>query len=260
MSLSLENEMQKRGICVIIPTYNNQPFLTQVLDSVLQYTTSVIVVDDGSTDATQTVLAHYQSQITCLSYSPNKGKGYAFNRGFDKAEKLGFSYAITMDSDGQHLAEDLPLFVEAIKKNPEAMIIGSRALKQKNMPRKNTFANQFSNFWFTVQTGIKLPDTQTGFRLYPLARMRGMRTFTHRYEAELELLVRAAWKNIPLIPIPIQVYYPKENERITHFRPSIDFLRISMLNTLFVFGAVFYGYPSMFFHKFAQYKKSISKT
>jgi glycosyltransferase involved in cell wall biosynthesis len=233
-------------ICIVIPTYNNQQFLMPVLDAVLKYTASVIVVNDGSTDSTNEVLAHYQSQINIVSYSPNRGKGYAIGRGFDKAEELGFSHVITMDSDGQHLAGDLPLFVEAIEKNPKALIIGSRLLKQKNMPGKNTFANKFSNFWFTLQTGIKLPDTQTGFRLYPLEQMKGMRSFTSRYEAELELLVRAAWSNIPLIPIPIHVYYPEKSERVSHFRPGMDFFRISLLNTLFVFVAIFYGYPSRF--------------
>ncbi|GHS85882.1 hypothetical protein FACS1894201_06120 [Bacteroidia bacterium] len=237
------------NICIIIPTYNNQQFLKQALDAVLHYSIPVIVVNDGSTDMTNEILEDYQSKLTIFSYFPNKGKGYALNRGFDKAEELGFSYAITMDSDGQHLAEDLPLFVEAITNNPDAMIIGSRSLKQENMPTKNTFANKFSNFWFVVQTGIKLPDTQTGFRLYPLKQMRGMRAFTSRYEAELELLVRAAWRNIPLIPIPIQVYYPEKGERITHFRPCVDFLRISLLNTIFVFTAIVYGYPSRFFKR-----------
>jgi len=233
-------------ICVIIPTYNNQKTLAQTIDTVLRYTTSVIVVNDGSTDATEEILTQYQSQINIVSYSTNKGKGYALNRGFDKAESLGFSYAITMDSDGQHLPEDLQLFIETITKNPDAMIIGSRSFKHKNMPEGNTFANKFSNFWFAVQTGIRLPDTQTGFRLYPLAKMKGMRAFTDRYEAELELLVRSAWKNIRLIPISIQVYYPEKSERVTHFRPGIDFLRISLLNTLFVFVAILYGYPSRF--------------
>jgi len=233
-------------ICVIIPTYNNQKTLAQTIDAVLQYVPSVIVVNDGSTDATEEILTQYQSQINIVSYSTNKGKGYALNRGFDKAESLGFSYAITMDSDGQHLPEDLPLFIETITKNPDAMIIGSRSFKHKNMPEGNTFANKFSNFWFAVQTGICLPDTQTGFRLYPLAKMKGMRAFTDRYEAELELLVRSAWKNIRLIPVSIQVYYPEKSERVTHFRPGIDFLRISLLNTLFVFVAILYGYPSRF--------------
>jgi glycosyltransferase involved in cell wall biosynthesis len=246
MNLTVENEMKKWGVCVIIPTYNNERFLSAVVDAVLQYTSAIIVVNDGSTDGTNERLKRYQSSITVVSYPKNRGKGYALRAGFDKAEALGFSYAITMDSDGQHEASDLPSFMEALKTHPEAMIIGSRCLTQENMPKKNTFANRFSNFWFTLQTGRKLPDTQTGFRLYPLAEMRGMRSFTSRYEAELELLVRSAWRNIPQIPAPIQVHYLPEGERVTHFRPGIDFLRISLLNTCFVFGAVFYGYPSRF--------------
>jgi glycosyltransferase involved in cell wall biosynthesis len=244
MELPLENEMRSLGVCVIIPTYNNGRILPSVLDATLSHTSSVIVVNDGSTDETDKVLAQYQPTVKIVSCRKNKGKGYALSRGFDKAEELGFRYAVTLDSDGQHAISDLPLFLEAIKKHPEAMVIGSRKLKQENMPQKNTFANQFSNFWFTLQTGRKLPDTQTGFRLYPLAAMKKMRPFTSRYEAELELLVRSAWRNIPQIPVAIQVHYPPKEERITHFRPGVDFLRISLLNTCFVFLALCYGYPS----------------
>jgi glycosyltransferase involved in cell wall biosynthesis len=258
MELALENEMKRIGVCVVIPTYNNSRFLPAVLDAVCSCTSSVIVVNDGSTDDTSEVLKRYPLSIEAISYPKNKGKGYALSRGFDRAEVLGFRYAITLDSDGQHAISDLSLFIEAIKQHPDAMIIGSRALKQENMPRKNTFANQFSNFWFALQTGRRLPDTQTGFRLYPLAAMRKMRPFTSRYEAELEMLVRAAWRNIPQIPIPIQVHYPPEGERITHFRPGADFLRISLLNTCFVILALSYGYPSRFIRKITRKKQSLA--
>jgi glycosyltransferase involved in cell wall biosynthesis len=236
-------------LCAVIPTYNNEKTLAQVIASVMEQALPIIVVNDGSTDGTDEKLKDFEGKITVVSYKKNRGKGYALRCGFDKARALGFEYALTIDADGQHYASDIPLFMGELRKNPNAMMIGSRLLKQKNMPEKNTFANKFSNFWFAVQTGIKLPDTQTGFRLYPLLRMKGMRPFTSRYEAELELLVRAAWRNIPLISIPINVYYPDKSERVTHFRPSIDFLRISLLNTLFVFGAIFYGYPSIFFRR-----------
>jgi glycosyltransferase involved in cell wall biosynthesis len=250
MKLSLENEMKRLGVCVIIPTYNNARFLPSVLDAVLSRTASVIVVNDGSTDETERILERYQSSVKTVSCPNNRGKGYALGQGFDKAEEMGFRYAITLDSDGQHSLNDLPLFVEALKKHPGAMIIGSRRLTQENMPKKNTFANRFSNFWFAVQTGRRLPDTQTGFRLYPLAAMKKMRPFTSRYEAELELLVRSAWRNIPQIPLSISVHYPPKGERITHFRPGADFLRISLLNTCLVCLAVCYGYPSRLIRSF----------
>ncbi|MDR2118490.1 MAG: glycosyltransferase [Tannerellaceae bacterium] len=242
----LEAEMRQLSICVVIPTYNNAQYLPGVLDEVLRYTSSVIVVNDGSTDRTSKLLESCRSRISLVSYPRNRGKGYALGRGFDQAEALGYTYAITMDSDGQHLASDLPRFVEAIGKYPDSMIIGSRELRQTNMPSGNTFANVFSNFWFMVQTGLRLPDTQTGFRLYPLGKMKGMRAFTSKYEAELELLVRSAWRNIRQIPIGIQVCYPPAGKRVTHFRPGMDFFRISLLNTVLVPLAILYGYPSRF--------------
>lgn len=104
------------------------------------------------------------------------------------------------------------------------------------MPGTNTFANKFSNFWFAVQTGIRLPDTQTGMRIYPLQRLHGLSLLTSRYEAELELLVFAAWSNEKIIPVPVRVYYPSAEERISHFRPAYDFTRISILNTFLCFG------------------------
>ncbi|MCL2132041.1 MAG: glycosyltransferase family 2 protein [Lentimicrobiaceae bacterium] len=239
--------MNYQDICVVIPTYNNEKTLAAVIDSVLEYTVAVVVVNDGSTDLTYSILDSYKEKIRLVSYPENKGKGYALKCGFDCAEKMGCKYVLTLDSDGQHFAEDIPLFVEMNKKHPDALIVGNRNLTQDNMPKKNTFANRFSNFWFALQTGTQLPDTQTGYRLYPLEKMKKLRPLTSRYEAELEMLVRCAWRGIKLISIPIQVYYPPENERISHFRPGVDFLRISLLNSLFVFLAVIYGYPSIFF-------------
>ncbi|GHT18162.1 hypothetical protein FACS189429_4080 [Bacteroidia bacterium] len=231
-------------ICVLVPTYNNARFLKSTLEDILQYAENVIVVNDGSTDETVEILKNFSEKITVFSYPGNRGKGYALRKSFDIAENQGFRYAITMDSDGQHLGCDLPIFYEKILQNADSVIIGSRQLKQKNMPAGNTFANKFSNFWFTVQTGKRLPDTQTGFRLYPLHKMNGMRPFFSRYESELELLVRLAWRNINIIPVKINVRYP--TDRITHFRPFADFLRISILNAFFCILAVIYGYPKKF--------------
>lgn len=243
-SVAIRSKMKQLSICVIIPTYNNQPFLNEVLNAVLQYTSSVIVVNDGSTDGTEETLRHYRFDIETISYYPNRGKGYALRQGFDKAKTLGFSYALTMDSDGQHEASDIPKFIDAVQNHPDSLIIGSRNLQQENMPSKNIFANKFSNFWFAVQTGLRLPDTQTGFRLYPLVKMEGLRTLSSRYEAELELLIRSAWRNIPLQAVSIQVKYLPEGLRVTHFRPVVDFLRISILNTIAVCVAIFYIYPA----------------
>ena len=244
----LYDRINQLQLCVVIPTYNNEKTLARVLNDVLNYTSSVIVVNDGSTDGTIQILNGFAGKIEVVSYSKNKGKGHALKCGFNRAEKLGYKSAITLDSDGQHCADNIRSFVKLAGENPHALLVGQRVVEGR-MPSGNNFANKFSNFWFTVQTGRKLQDTQNGFRLYPLAAMKGIRPYTSRYEAELELLVRSAWKDIPILPVPVHVYYPPNEERVSHFRPGKDFLRISLLNTCFVFLAIIYGYPSMLCRK-----------
>lgn len=230
--------------CVIIPCYNNVKTVGDVVKSVLEYTENVIVVFDGCTDGSQKCV----SNVHTIDYQPNKGKGKALETAFSYAIERGFKYAITMDADGQHYADDLPKFFEAIENQKGAMIMGCRQMKQDNKPAANTFANKFSNFWFAIQTGRKISDTQTGFRAYPLYKMGRIRLFSSRYEGELEFIIRIAWKNIRFYSIPINVYYPPVNERVTHFRKGTDFTRISILNTIMCFVSILYGYPSRFFH------------
>ena len=137
----------------------------------------------------------------------------------------------------------IPLLVKENEKSPSSIIVGCRNLTEENMPRQNTFANRFSNFWFRLQTGVNLSDTQSGYRLYPLASLRGLSLITSRYEAELELLVYASWAGVQIKSVPVKVYYPPAEERVSHFRPIYDFVRISILNTILCIAALFYGYP-----------------
>jgi uncharacterized protein (DUF2062 family) len=123
------------------------------------------------------------------------------------------------------------------------------------MPGKNTFANKFSNFWFTLETGIRLSDTQSGFRLYPLHKLKGLRFFTTKYEFELEVIVQAAWRNIQVVNIPVKVYYPPRGERVSHFRPLHDFTRISLLNTVLVLVAFLWYWPRKLINKHVIHSK-----
>lgn len=258
-AIATRTTMQQLKVCVVMPTYNNGGTLREVVERVLAYCADVIVVNDGCTDASAEILASFGERITVVDYGRNRGKGYALKQGFKKAKEKGFNYAITLDSDGQHFPEDIPLFIEALLTaghdpltrtgNSNALIVGSRNLNQENMPGGNTFANKFSNFWFKTQTGISLPDTQTGYRLYPLKHMPSLALLTSRYEAELELLVFSAWRGIDLIPVKINVFYPKGEERVTHFRPFWDFFRISVLNTVLCVVALVYGWPSRLIRK-----------
>lgn len=236
----IQNKFEELRACVIIPTYNNEKTLIRVIDEVLQWTNHVIVVNDGSTDSTSHLLST-RSDVMQIHFDHNKGKGKALLNGFRYAISQGYHYAITIDSDGQHYADDLPVFIAALEQNGEAVIIGARNMDQVSVPGKSSFGNKFSNFWFRVETGINCPDTQSGYRLYPLRPIRRMKFFSPKYEFEIEVLVRLAWKNIPVLPVPVKVYYGAE--RVSHFRPFKDFSRISVLNTVLVLITFLYIKP-----------------
>jgi len=226
--------------CIIVPTYNNCNTLKRVLDSILAYTSDIIVVNDGSNDRTADILANYP-QLTQIHHPQNSGKGTALRNGFKKAIEMQFDYAITIDSDGQHFASDILQFIDAVEMEPGTLLIGNRNMLQPGIPKKSSFGNQFSNFWFWFETGIRMEDTQSGYRLYPLQRIP-QKYCTNKFEFEIEVIVRSAWKGIPVKNIPIQILYDPA-ERVSHFRPFKDFTRISILNTVLVVMALFYIKP-----------------
>lgn len=238
----LSQLFRERGICVVIPTYNNVGSIQRVVTEAQQFCSDIIVVDDGSTDGTTATLRSIPG-ITIEALPHNRGKGHALLTGFRRALQKGFAHAITMDADGQHYPSDLPRFLQANIDHPGSLIVGSRQFGDAVRSKGSVFANRFSNFWFFVQTGRRLPDTQTGFRLYPLRRLHFLSLLTSRYEAELELLVGASWAGISLVDIPVNVFYPPAAERVSHFRPRADFLRITLLNCVLCLLAVVVGLP-----------------
>ena len=235
-------------ICVIIPTYNNHKTLQRVIDGVLHYTNQIIVVNDGSTDTTKSILEKYNS-LEVLHLPKNKGKGNALSLGFKKAKELHYHHAITIDSDGQHFPDDISTFITALEKESKpVLLIGNRNMNQDGIPKKSSFGNAFSNFWFWFETGIKLDDTQSGYRLYPLQNIP-KKFFTNKFEFEIEVIVRTAWKGVAVKNIPIKILYDP-NERVSHFRPFKDFTRISVLNTVLVIITILYIKPRDFFRSF----------
>lgn len=230
--------------CVLIPTYNNDKTLRKVIEGVLVYSVKddVIVINDGATDSTKEILDSYGDKIILIDYPKNKGKGHALKLGFKEAIKRGFANAITIDSDGQHYPDDIPLFIEEAINSPGTLLMGARNMDQEGVPGKSSFGNRFSNFWFNLETGINLPDTQTGFRLYPLMPLQRIKLFTTKFETEIEVIVKMAWRNVPIKPVNIRVKYDPD-ERVSHFRPFKDFTRISILNTYFVTLTLLYYLP-----------------
>ena len=238
---------------VVVPTYNNAGTLSDVLHGILEYIPDVIVVNDGSTDSTSEVLGGFGDSVTVIAHERNMGKGNALKTGLKAAKEKGWRYAITIDSDGQHFPSDIPLFLDEIRKTPDALLVGARDIAADNMPGKNTFANRFSNFWYRLETGNALTDTQSGFRLYPLRKtdFSGW-WYTGKYEFELEAIVFASWNGTVVRNIPVKVHYQPPEERISHFRPFRDFSRISVLNTLLVLVCLLWICPRNFFRSLSR--------
>lgn len=254
MNKDLINQL---SLCVLIPTYNNERTLKRVIEGVLKHTNNVIIINDGSTDNTAKILESY-SNLEIITIADNTGKGHALREGFKKAFVLGYDFAITIDSDGQHFPEDIPVFINVLStsKNKNLLLIGARNMDQAGIPGKSSFGNKFSNFWFWFETGIRLTDTQSGFRLYPLKAIENLNLFTTKFELEIEVIVKAAWHGVEIKNIPIQILYDK-HERVSHFRPFKDFTRISVLNTYLVFLTFFYIKPRDLFRKLK--KKGIKR-
>lgn len=246
----MRKELTDRGICVIIPTFNNAGTIVDVVARSKEQCDDVIVVCDGCTDGTPALLRSMDNPPDIVEYSPNRGKGAALVKGLRHARAKGFAYAITLDGDGQHFPEDIPLFLEANRRHPDALIVGGRQnLDSVERSAGSRFANAFANFWFFVQTLCPLKDTQSGYRLYPLRRLPCLRLVTSRYESELELLVLSSWRGVRIESVPVRVHYPSKELRVSHFRPAKDFSRIFCLNTLLCLLVPLYAFPRLLCRK-----------
>ncbi|MCQ3949775.1 MAG: hypothetical protein DPW14_08140 [Planctomycetes bacterium] len=215
------------GYCIVIPTYNNRTTVTDVVRRALALAQTVIVVDDGCSDGTAELLKDLP--IVLVRHRRNRGKGVALRSGFAKALELGYTHALTMDSDAQHYPEEAPKLIAASRASPDAIVIGVRDMTGVHVPSISTFGRQFSNFWMRLATGVDAGDTQSGFRIYPLRHVTRLFCFSRRFTFECELLVRAAWGGCPIVTVPVRVHYPPKSERVSHFNPVWDNVRYFFL-------------------------------
>ncbi|MEE2773157.1 MAG: DUF2062 domain-containing protein [Bacteroidota bacterium] len=240
-----QERFDKFNCCVLVPTYNNAGTLQQVLTDLENYTTNILVVNDGSTDGTAKILSDNKN-VDFRTHSRNKGKGMALKTGFQFAREMGYEYAITIDSDGQHYPDDLDVFLRELENrkpgSPEMLLVGDRNMGSDGIPGKSSKGNRFSSFWYLVVTGSELHDTQSGYRLYPLKVLETMTLYTRKFELEIEVLVKSYWRKVDVRNIPIKVMYQKEG-RVSHFRPFWDIVRITLLYMWFVLVSFFYIHP-----------------
>lgn len=210
-------------VLVGIPAYNCEHSVAAVVGQCLSHLADVLVIDDGSQDATGAAAGHAGARV--LFHSTNMGKGAAIATAAGEALRGGFSALLTLDGDGQHDADDLPQFLQAHRASPDTLWVGWRKEALRCAPSARRFGNRFSNQALELLSGVRLPDTQCGMRLYPASLLRRVSLQGSRYEAEAELLVRAAAMHWDMRALPVRVRFP-DGRATSHYRPWLDTARI----------------------------------
>jgi glycosyltransferase involved in cell wall biosynthesis len=212
--------LDKMRTCVVIPTYNEAREIGKLVNEIRRQNLTVLVIDDGSSDNTQELARKNGAEV--LRNETNLGKGASLIRGFDYALENNFDAVITMDGDGQHLPQDLPAFVRLAQDSDAAIIIGNRMGKTKAMPVIRVLTNRFMSWLISIVAGQEIPDSQCGYRLIKKEILREVRFQTRRFEAESEILIKAARLGFKIGSVPIRTVYSTEKSRIN---PVVDTLR-----------------------------------
>jgi len=225
---------------IIIPVYNHGSRIVEVIHQACGLGLPVFVIDDGSTDSTAANIEKL-SGITVIRHPVNLGKGAAIITGLAAAEKKKCDYGVTLDGDGQHNPEDAKELLRGIGSDEKVIVIGCRQgmEKEQNAPWTSRFGRKFSNFWVWAAGGPRVMDSQSGFRLYPVPEVLQLGVKAKRYQFEVEILVKARQQGIIIREVPVGVIYQPKGERISHFRPWLDFCRNSATFSRLIFTRFF---------------------
>ncbi|MEN6320123.1 MAG: glycosyltransferase family 2 protein [Syntrophaceae bacterium] len=226
--------MDTGRVAVVIPVYNHEGRVAQVVREALNLQMPLFVVDDGSTDSTYDRIKDIPS-VTIIRHGMNKGKGAAIMTGFAAALPSA-DWVVTLDADGQHHPENAWDLIRAVPPDERPIIVGKReGMGHSHVPWTSRFGRLFSNFWVQASGGPDISDTQSGFRLYPLPESMHLNVKARRFQFEVEILVKAKWQGIPVLETPVQVTYESEGERISHYRGFVDFCRNTGTFTRLIF-------------------------
>lgn len=216
-------------IVVLIPAYNEAATIRGLVERALKIVPNVVVVDDGSSDATASQLEGLP--ITLLHNERNLGKAASLWKGFDHALAHGAQLVVTLDGDGQHSPDDIGRLLNTARRFPDSIVIGARLHDKKNFPPRRYYANQFARFWISWAAGYSIADTQSGFRVYPamlLKRLTQRDVSWNGFVFESEILIAAGSIGVKSVAVAIPGIYPKL-ARASHFRPVYDIARIVLM-------------------------------
>jgi glycosyltransferase involved in cell wall biosynthesis len=219
----MRHETGMKGTYVVIPAFNEAKTIRAVVDAVLACDVDrVIVVDDGSSDGTAAQLRDLDLEIH--GHAANLGKGFALASGMQRALGLGAARVVTLDADGQHSAADIHRLEQAARHNPNAVVIAARLRARERAPVVRRFANDVADFWISWACGRRVPDSQSGFRLYPAAMLRQLGTRPRPNEGfafETAVLIDAVDAGADIVGVPVESRYPA-CRRASYYRPWRD--------------------------------------
>ena len=215
-------------VAAVIPAFNEEATIRDVVGRALRQVARVIVVDDGSCDGTSAALAGMP--VTVLRNERNCGKAHSLMRGMEEAFRHGAAAVVTLDGDGQHAPEEIPRLLSALRAEPRSIAIGSRLHDAPNIPLDRYLANCFANFWIGWAAGHRIDDSQSGFRVYSEAAWREVlsRCGTQGFVLESEALIEAGRAGFRLVAVPVAAIYATRARR-SHFRPVLDIVRIARM-------------------------------
>ncbi|MEW6685828.1 MAG: glycosyltransferase family 2 protein [Candidatus Edwardsbacteria bacterium] len=215
-------------IAVVIPAYNAGETLPLLLKETSRFIgkKDIIVVDDGSKDNTSKVVQ--QEGVVLLSHQKNQGKGAALVTGFVYALKQGYEAVITLDADGQHRPSYIPQFIKQTKNKDSDIVVGSRRHDLKGMPFDRFLTNRITAIVVSLLGGVKIEDSQSGYRLIKTKVLQSVPILTHRYEAEDELLIKAGRKRYIISSIFIPTIYGTEKSHINKILDTLLFIVLAI--------------------------------
>ena len=211
-------------LAALIPALDCEATIGDVVRGTLAHVGHVLVVDDGSTDRTADAAKAAGAEV--LRLPTNRGKGEALRAGLRAVRERGLTHALTLDGDGQHLPGEIPVLLRASTETPDALVLGARQHEPGSLSPIRVFGNRFANRWVEIACGAALPDTQSGLRVYPLDAVLALGCRAERFAFETEVVIRAVRAGLPLRSVPVRVWNPPPDARISHFRGFSDSLGI----------------------------------
>ena len=211
-------------VLVVIPALNEAASIRGVVEGVRNHLPHVVVIDDGSTDATSAEAKAGGAEV--LRSERNEGKGGALVRGFRWALEKKMLLVLTLDADGQHDPRDIPKFLEAYQRTGIPVLIGNRMWNPEGMPWLRRMTNRGMSRLLSALTGRSLPDSQNGFRLYEVELLRHLTLESRHYEAESEILLRLGRKGLRMDVVRIDPVYHAEQSKISPLLDSARFIRM----------------------------------